>query len=151
MTSATHEPIIPSGRDAVLAREAIRALDESSAAETLLKICLVKPGKEAAALELPSAAIALLKELLKELAAGRAVTVVPIEAEITTQQAAEILNVSRPFVAGLIDKGKLPGRMVGAHRRVRLEDVLAYKRDSKTKAKAALKDMIAISQDLGLE
>jgi excisionase family DNA binding protein len=62
-----------------------------------------------------------------------------------------VAAVSRPFVVGLIDKGILPARMVGAHRRVLLDDVLAYKRVSKTKARAALKEMVAISQELGLE
>ena len=59
--------------------------------------------------------------------------------------------MSRPFIVGLIDKGELPARMVGAHRRLRLEDVLTYKRDSKARARTALKEMVAISQELGLE
>ncbi len=151
MTGTANEPIIPSGRDAQLAQELGRALSESGADEPLLKVHIVEGGKELPPLELPAAAAILLKKVLKELAEGRAVTVVPIDSEITTQQAASILNVSRPFVAGLIDKGILPGRMAGTHRRVRLEDVLAYKRESKAKAQAALKEMVAISQELGLE
>ena len=85
------------------------------------------------------------------MADGHAVTLVPIESEITTQQAADLLNVSRPFVVGLIDQGKLPARMVGPQRRVMLADVLAYKIESKTKARAALREMVAIDQELGLE
>ena len=66
-------------------------------------------------------------------------------------EAAELLHVSRPFVVGLIDKGELAARMVGAHRRLRLDDVLKYKRDSKVRARVALKEMVEISQELGLE
>ena len=61
------------------------------------------------------------------------------------------MHVSRPFIVALIDKGVLPARMVGAHRRVQLGDVMTYKRESKIKARAALKEMVAISQELGLE
>jgi excisionase family DNA binding protein len=151
MAATPHELTIPTERDARLAGEASRTLDASGGIGQSLTMQIVKAGKKGAALELPPIAAALLKTMLKEMAAGRAVTIVPIDAEITTQQAAEILHVSRPFVVGLIDKGELPARMVGAHRRVLLDDVLAFKRASKTKARAALKEMVAISQELGLE
>ncbi len=148
MSRTTLKPTIPSDQDALLARELSRALE---AAGSRLKVQIVEAGKVSAAFDLPPAAAALLETVLKEMAAGRAVTVVPIDAEITTGQAAELLRVSRPFVVGLIDKGELPARMVGAHRRVRLEDVLTYKRESKARAQTALKEMVAISQELGLE
>lgn len=70
---------------------------------------------------------------------------------ITTQQAADLLDVSRPFVVGLIEQHKLPAHMVGPQRRVSLADVLAYKTESKAKARAALREMVAIDQALGLE
>ena len=85
------------------------------------------------------------------MAAGHAITLVPIETEITTQQAADLLNVSRPYVVGLVEQGRLPARMVGPQRRMTLADVLAYKAESKTRARAALKEMVAIDQELGLE
>ncbi len=85
------------------------------------------------------------------MAVGRIVTIVPTGAEITIGEAADLLHVSRPFVVGLIDKGELPARIIGAHQRVQLEDVLAYKRKCKANARTALKEMIAISQELGLE
>src|SRR3981189_180751 len=142
---------IPTDLEARLAGEASRALDACSDVGQSLKMQIASTGNKGAALEPPPAAAALLKTMLKEMAAGRAVTIVPIDAEITTQQAAEILHVSRPFVVGLIDKGIMPARMVGAHRRVLLDDVLACKSASKAKARAALKEMVAISQELGLE
>ena len=69
---------------------------------------------------------------------------------MTTQQAAELLNVSRPFVVGLIDKGLLPARMVGNQRRLPLKEVLAYKADNRAKRRETLREMTAIDQELGL-
>ena len=152
MTRTQTDPTIPTDQDAVLAREASRILDASAGDNGALHLRLIETGNATpATLELPAAAARLLKELLREMAAGHAVTLVPIESEITTQQAADLLNVSRPYVVGLIDQGKLPARMVGPQRRVMLVDVLAYKVESKAKARAALREMVASDQELGLE
>ena len=151
MPHTTHEPAVPSDRDALLAREACRVLGQARAGEADLRMQILDVGQESTMLYLPPAAAALLRTMLKEMAAGRAVSIVPIDAEITTGQAAKLLHVSRPFVVSLIDKGLLPARMVGAHRRMRLVDVLTFKRESKTRARAALAEMVAISQELGLE
>lgn len=69
----------------------------------------------------------LLMEVLRYVGSGDAVTVVPVNQMLTTKQAADILNVSRPFLVGLIDKGEIPHTMVGRHRRVKAEDLFAYK------------------------
>jgi excisionase family DNA binding protein len=69
----------------------------------------------------------LLMEVLRHVGSGDAVTVVPVNQMLTTKQAADILNVSRPFLVGLIDKGAIPHTMVGRHRRVKAEDLFAYK------------------------
>ena len=152
MARAQTDPTIPTDQDAVLAREASRILDANPGDDAALHLRLVETGNATpATLELPAAAARLLKELLREMAAGHAVTLVPIETEITTQQAADLLNVSRPYVVGLVEQGRLPARMVGPQRRVMLADVLAYKVESKTRARAALKEMVAIDQELGLE
>ncbi len=152
MPRAQTDPTIPTDQDAVLAREASRILDASAASEGALQVRLIETADVApATLELPAAAARLLKELLREMAAGHAITLVPTETEITTQQAADLLNVSRPYVVGLVEQGKLPARMVGPQRRVMLADVLAFKIDSKTKARAALREMVALDQEQGLE
>ena len=89
-------------------------------------------------------------EVLKETAAGKAVSLVTVDAEITTQEAATILNVSRPYLVGLIDKGLLPARMVGNQRRLPLRDVVDYKAANRAKRRETLRDMAALDQELGL-
>jgi len=99
---------------------------------------------------LPAPAVRLLVETLVELGKGSAVSVVTIPAELTTQQAANILNVSRPYVVKLLEEGKLPYRKVGSHRRILLRDLLAYKREDDKKRMEALKELVALSQEMGL-
>jgi excisionase family DNA binding protein len=77
--------------------------------------------------ELPPAAGRAVLALLSELASGTAVQLVPVDAELTTQEAADLLGLSRTYVVRLIDSGALPAHLVGTHRRLRAADVLAYK------------------------
>ncbi|MGO9545571.1 MAG: excisionase family DNA-binding protein [Rhodomicrobium sp.] len=139
------EPTLPSAEEAILARAASRALEEHRDDPSLR--LLVDKGT---ALELPQSATDLLLEILKLMAAGNAVSLIPVEAEVTTQQAADLLNVSRPYLVGLIDNGTLPARMVGNQRRLPLADVLTYKADTKAKRRAALAELSALDQELGL-
>ena len=78
-------------------------------------------------MELPPTARAAVRQLLSDLAAGTAVHLLTDETELTSQDAADILGISRTYVVRLIDNGKLPAHMVGTHRRLRAADVLAYK------------------------
>jgi excisionase family DNA binding protein len=144
------DPIIPSDQDAVLAKAARLALERSEALDEALHLQINTAGHKVATLDLPPVVTRLLMDVLKETAAGNAVTLVPVEAEITTQQAADLLNVSRPFLVGLIDNGILPARMVGKHRRLPLRDVLSYKADQFAKREKALDEIVAIDQELGL-
>jgi excisionase family DNA binding protein len=77
---------------------------------------------------LPRQALILLSDLLADMAQGNAVTVVSMRAEMTTQQAADILNVSRPYLVKLLEQGELDFTKVGTHRRIRFEDLMAYKK-----------------------
>src|ERR1019366_3044054 len=123
MPQAHIDPIIPSDQDAALAGRARHA---------------IAAGESLTVGELPPIIALLLMDALKETEAGHALTLVSVETEITTVQAASILNVSRPFLIGMIDKGILPARMVGNQRRLPLKDVLAYKADNRAKRRAVL-------------
>jgi excisionase family DNA binding protein len=104
-------------------------------------------GKEKT-IELPAGAVKLLQAILEDMASGRAVTIVPQNAELTTQQAADFLNVSRPFLVGLLNQRKLPFRLVGTHRRVRFEDVIRFKEDIDTERRRVLDELAAEAQEL---
>ncbi|MBS1846797.1 MAG: helix-turn-helix domain-containing protein, partial [Actinobacteria bacterium] len=91
-----------------------------------------------------------LAEFLTATAEGEQALVVRPDSDLTTQQAAAVLGVSRPTVIRLVDSGKLPARLVGTHRRLDLRDVLTYRESSVTNRRAALDDMVREAEDLGL-
>jgi excisionase family DNA binding protein len=99
---------------------------------------------------IPVSAFWLLADILTQMARGNAVTLIPVNAELTTQQAADILNVSRPFFIKLIEDGQIPYRKVGTHRRIRFEDLMVYKRDIDNKRRAVLADLVSEAQELDM-
>jgi excisionase family DNA binding protein len=100
--------------------------------------------------KLPAAAVGLLVRILEEMARGNAVTLIPVYAELTTQEAADMLNVSRPSLIQLLDEGKIEYRKVGTHRRVRFEGLMKYKRRADADRRGALEELAAYDHELGL-
>jgi excisionase family DNA binding protein len=98
-------------------------------------------------LELPARAVALLMEILDAMSAGRGISLIPENAELTTVQAAEVLKVSRPYLIKLLSEGAIPYRKVGKHRRVRMEDVMAFKDRIDRQREAVLDHLAAQAQE----
>ncbi len=161
MSAETDEHEVPGREETQRAAKAVELLqayidghhDGHRQAMASLQLCAThEPGDEpGATIELPAAAVALLRQILAELANGNAVTVAPVHSELTTQQAADILNVSRPFLVGLLDSNRIPFRRVGNRRRIRLRDVLAYQRREEIHRQELLDELTAEAEDLGLD
>ena len=99
---------------------------------------------------LPAAAVRVLAAALTQMAEGHPVTLVPLQAELSTQQAAELMGVSRPYFVKLLEQGRIPFRKVGEQRRVRYQDLLRYLEEYQRDAAAAISEMTGEAQDLGL-
>ncbi len=101
-------------------------------------------------IEVPVSALKMLVDILDEMAQGNAVSIVPIHAELTTQEAADFLNVSRPYLVGLLEGGLLPFHKVGTHRRVKFRDLMAYREKSQSVRRNALSALTKEAQELGM-
>ena len=144
-----NQVVTPTEADSAVARESGEKLAAHLGDSKGVRLQM-KNGNESEELILPPSALRLLVGVLSELAQGNAVTLTPLRAELTTQQAADLLNVSRPYLVKLLEEGTIPGRKVGTHRRVFLEDLLAYKEEFLAKRRAALEELAALSQDLDM-
>lgn len=100
--------------------------------------------------ELPTSALRLLVDILTELAGGNAVKVVPVHAELTTQEAADLLNVSRPHLVKLLEDGALPFHKTGTHRRVRFADLMQFKAERDQASEQAMNELARQAQELGM-
>jgi excisionase family DNA binding protein len=144
-----NEVITPTKADRALAKKTSERLSAYLGQADKVRVEL-KVGKTNEELVLPRSVVRVLVRLLNEMGQGNAVTLTPVRAELTTQQAADLLNVSRPHLVKLLDEGIIPSRKVGAHRRVQTEDLLTYKREFLAKRHAALDELQALSQELDL-
>ena len=122
----TYRQLPPTEEEAMTARASGQLLSRYAQEDHPLSLRVIDADQEEA-IELPAGAVAMLMDILEAMAAGQGITIVPENAELTTVQAAELLNVSRPFLIKLLEEGKIPFRKVGRHRRIRMEDVMRYK------------------------
>lgn len=142
---------IPTPEEAVLARRSGRVLAAQLAKpESPTRVKLVSKDGESEIVALPNSAMRLFVDLLGHMARGDAVRLVAVNAELTTQEAADLLNVSRPFLVGLLEAGEIHFRKVGTHRRVRACDVIGYKEQIDEKRRAALNELAKEAQELGM-
>ncbi len=148
MATTTHVPH-PSSRDSALARDSGERLAQAVSSKPNAALT-ISVGASTEPITLPHAAAKFLIEGLAELAKGNEVRMLPVHAELTTQEASELLHLSRPYVVRLLDGGKIPSHKVGTHRRVRLDDVLAYKRELDADRLDALKKLVAEAQELDM-
>ena len=101
-------------------------------------------------LTLPSKAMDLLVYILSNMAEGKSISLIPSDSEVTTQQAADMLNVSTPHIVKLLEEGAIPYKKTGSHRRILLEDLIAYDKKLKDQRSASLKAIAKQAQELGL-
>jgi excisionase family DNA binding protein len=143
---------VPNGNEASLAKVASRELS-SLRAQTGEKVSLriTEGNAESPTVEVPRAALRFLVEILARMADGQPVRLMPLHAELTTQEAADLLCVSRPYLIKILDEGKLPYRRVGTHRRLYVADVLRYKEEEQAKRRVALSELVSLQQELGLD
>lgn len=138
------DTVIPDEEDARLAKESSLLLARWPKEKLRFRI---DGGQD---LPLPKAAVRLLEHILTEMSHGNPVTLIPRHAELTTQQAAEHLHVSRPYFIRLLEDGELPFRKVGKHRRVRFADLEAYRRKAYAASQSALDELAAQAQELDM-
>ena len=146
----THEPVAPTETEALLARETGRLLASHVRPSQHLRIRIMDDEQTEDVLSLPASAVRLLLDILTEMAQGNAITLIPVHAELTTQQAADLLNVSRPHLVSLLEDGKIPHRKVGTHRRVLFQDLMAYKKRIDHAREKVLDQLVEEAQELDI-
>jgi excisionase family DNA binding protein len=138
-------------RELEMARVAQRCIMEALDHSRAAAITLTTDTGEHPSVDVPPAALKLIGQLLGAMGEGRPITLMPAKREFTTVEAANFLNVSRPFVIKEIEQGKLSHRMVGTHRRIAFEDLVAYAKAMRERQAAALDRMADNARELGLD
>lgn len=137
---------LPTPAETKMASEAVAAMAKAMTKEGALPVTVRRDGAEVE-IELPSAIGQAVLDLLAHIARGEMVTFVPYGAELTTQQAADLLNVSRPFLTKLLEKGEIEFHRVGTHRRIRADHLLRYKERRDRERANAMKELQRLGQD----
>lgn len=148
----TADRVSLSDRDTQLLAQASRLMGEALDRSKAGRIALVEErddGGDVVRLEVPPATLRLLSQILALMARQQTFVLYPESSELTTKQAAEVLGVSRPFLIRVLEAGQIPFRKVGRHRRVLMQDVLAYRKTMQIKRHAALDELVKASEDIG--
>ena len=142
---------LPAERETQIALQGQRALAAFLATRFETQaIQIFDDRNQAHRVELPTTALRLLVDILAEFADGNAVQVVPVHAELTTQEAADLLNVSRPHLVKLLEDGALPFHRTGKHRRVRFADLMQFKAARERDSEQAMQELAGQAQELGM-
>lgn len=151
MTHTIQEMVLPAEQEVAAAVTGQRELAAflTTRFETQ-RIQIFDEANEAHQVELPTSALRLLIDILAEVAEGNAVKIVPIHAVLTTQEAADMLNVSRPYLVKLLEEGGIPFHKTGKHRRIKFANLMAYKAEQARKSEAALQELAKQAQTLGM-
>jgi excisionase family DNA binding protein len=150
MPTESLELSAPSKAESKLARESSSRLAPYLEKGRREKLTLFLDEEGETSVDIPASLVRFMAYALEQMAKGNAISVSPLHAELTTQEAADLLNVSRPFLVKLLDERKIPHRKVGTHRRVVLEDLLKFKRKTEMARRAALDQLATQGQELDM-
>jgi len=141
----------PTRRDQKIAQENVKAVEKIvQKHHSARKPIEIEITGEKTRIKIPPSAFRFLNTVLQLMAKGKAITIIPSDTEISTQQAAEMLNVSRPHVVKLLEKGELPYHKVGTHRRIILKDLEDYKAKRDKKRRKLLEELAKQAQELDM-
>lgn len=134
----------------MLARETSRVLAARIQDADPMELRILDRDAPEGTLKLPAPAVRLLLRILEEMARGNAVTLIPLHAELTTQEAADMLNISRPTLIQLLNEGKINFRRISKHRRIPFEAVMEYKRKARAERQAVIDEFVSYNEELGI-
>lgn len=143
------DTVIPNEDDMRQAGESSRAL--ARIVHSSQSVDFVAENEDHVHVSLPPVVLSLLKDILTAMARGEAVTVVSTDTELTTVQAAELLNVSRPYLVKLLNRGVIKHHMIGTHRRIKFADLMEYKNREDDARRETLKELVSVDREFGLE
>jgi excisionase family DNA binding protein len=144
------EPVVPSNKEVALAKKSSRILSDYIKKTKTPMLQLVESSQESKKIVLPPQALHLLVTILEQMTQGNTLSLISIHAELTTQEAADLLNVSRPYLIKLLNDGEIPFTKVGTKRRILAQDVLAYKANITKKRLKALEALTKQAQKLDM-
>lgn len=152
-TQAEAAKVAPGAVDVEVAARALRRVKDylASPGARSDELAILVEGGPGEALILPRPAVELFAHILAAMANGQGVQIMPVNAELTTQQAAELLNVSRPYLIGLLERGEIEYRLVGRHRRIRFDALMDYMRRDDLARKRAVDELTRLDQELGTD